>query len=307
MKKHQLNINFSAEIIVDNFAGGGGASVGIEMALGRSPDVAVNHDPEAVAMHAENHPETRHFCEDVFKVDPLVATLGRPVGLAWFSPDCKHHSKARGGKPREKRIRGLAWVAVKWAAKVRPRVIILENVEEFQDLGPLVDGRPCPRRKGRTFQNFLARFRNLGYSVEYRELRACDYRAPTECIGTTGIFLDPPYGTDADRAANIYREDSLAVAEEVRQWAVENGDNPALRIALCGYEGEHDMPKSWRVHAWKANGGHANSGAGKGRANAARERVWFSPACLDPEPELFPGGLSAADLVISNPPFSSHE
>ena len=121
------------EIVVDNFAGGGGASTGIEIAIGRSVDIAINHDPAAVAMHRANHPTTEHYTEDVWKVDPVEACAGRPVALAWFSPDCKHHSKAKGGKPVSKKIRGLAWVAVKWAKAVKPRVIMLENVEEFQD------------------------------------------------------------------------------------------------------------------------------------------------------------------------------
>src|SRR5262245_28079150 len=160
------------ELIVDNFAGGGGASLGIERALGRSPDIAVNHDPEAIAMHKANHPDTHHFCEDVWAVDPVEACGSRPVGLAWFSPDCKHFSKAKGGKQVSKRIRGLAWVVVRWAKAVRPRVIILENVEEFQDWGPLTeDGMPCPMRKGFTFQRWLAQLKNLGYRVEWRELR----------------------------------------------------------------------------------------------------------------------------------------
>ena len=168
------------ELIVDNFAGGGGASVGIEMALGRSPDIAINHDPEAITMHAANHPDTKHFCEDVWQVNPVDACDGRPVGLAWFSPDCKHFSKAKGGKPVSKNIRGLAWIVVKWAKAVQPRVIILENVEEFQDWGPLDDeGMPCREKKGQTFQRWLAQLRNLGYAVEWRELRACDYSAPT--------------------------------------------------------------------------------------------------------------------------------
>src|SRR3954452_4345249 len=140
------------ELIVDNFAGGGGASLGIEMALGRSPDIAINHDPEAIAMHAANHPETKHYCEDVWHVDPIEACDGRPVGLAWFSPDCKHFSKAKGGRPVSKKIRGLAWVVIRWAKAVKPRVIILENVEEFKDWGPVTaDGQPCPLRKGQTF------------------------------------------------------------------------------------------------------------------------------------------------------------
>ncbi len=168
------------EIIVDNFAGGGGASTGIEMAIGRSVDIAINHDPAAIAMHEANHPDTDHYCENVWDVDPREAAAGRPVGLAWFSPDCTHHSKARGGKPREQKIRGLAWVSVRWAATVQPRVIYLENVEEFQDWGPLLpDGQPDKKQIGRTFRSFVNALRYLGYVVEWRVIKASDYGAPT--------------------------------------------------------------------------------------------------------------------------------
>jgi len=168
------------ELIVDSFAGGGGASTGIEWALGRSPDIAVNHDPEAIAMHAANHPTTRHYCESVWDVDPLTATGGRPVALAWFSPDCKHFSKAKGGKPVDTNVRGLAWIAVRWAEAVKPRVICLENVEEFQTWGPLLeDGKPCPARKGLIFRQWWAAMEANGYRGEMRELRACDYATPT--------------------------------------------------------------------------------------------------------------------------------
>mgnify|MGYP006921294152 CR=1 FL=1 len=168
------------KLIIDSFAGGGGASLGIEMALGRSPDVAINHDAEAIRMHAANHPGTRHYCEDVWAVDPLEATQGKPVGLMWLSPDCKHHSKAKGGKPVDKKIRGLAWVAVKWAKAVRPDVIALENVEEFQHWGPLDENdKPDKLKKGLTFRRFVRQLENLGYVVEHRELIAADYGAPT--------------------------------------------------------------------------------------------------------------------------------
>lgn len=168
------------EIIVDNFAGGGGASTGIEIAIGRSVDIAINHDPAAIAMHKANHPTTKHYTEDVFKVNPTEACAGHPVALAWFSPDCKHHSKAKGGKPVSRKIRGLAWVAVKWAKAVHPRVIMLENVEEFQDWGRLDENnRPDPRYKGETFRKFVRQLEEQGYHVEYRMLRACDYGAPT--------------------------------------------------------------------------------------------------------------------------------
>jgi DNA (cytosine-5)-methyltransferase 1 len=168
------------EIIVDNFAGGGGASTGISLAIGRSVDVAINHDPAAIAMHKANHPDTEHYTESVWDIDPLTVTGGRSVALCWFSPDCKHFSKAKGGKPVEKHIRGLAWVAVRWAAVVKPRVIMLENVEEFKTWGPLLkSGLPDPDKKGRTFQVFVNALKRLGYQVGYKELRACDYGAPT--------------------------------------------------------------------------------------------------------------------------------
>ncbi|CNL61169.1 DNA cytosine methyltransferase [Yersinia proxima] len=203
------------EIIVDNFAGGGGASTGIEMATGRSVDIAINHDPNAIAMHTTNHPDTLHYCESVFDIDPVAATAGRPVGLAWFSPDCRHFSKAKGSKPVKKEIRGLAWVVVRWALAKKPRVVMLENVEEFKTWGPLItaeDGteHPDPARAGETFAAFVAmlttgidaehpalqeccevlgidinsidanRLRSgLGYIVDHKELRASDYGAPT--------------------------------------------------------------------------------------------------------------------------------
>jgi DNA (cytosine-5)-methyltransferase 1 len=180
MLNPQFILPIAAELVVDLFAGGGGASTGIEQAIGRHVDIAINHDPEAVSLHEANHPQTRHFVSDVFEVDPLVVTDGQPVGLLWASPDCKHFSKAKGGKPVSKKIRSLAWVVVKWAAAVKPRVICLENVEEFQTWGPLgPDNRPCPNRKGQTFQRWKRQLERMGYAVEHRELRACDHGAPT--------------------------------------------------------------------------------------------------------------------------------
>lgn len=176
-------------LLIDNFAGGGGASTGIEQAMGRAVDVAINHDEAAIAVHAANHPRTKHYCQSIFAVDPLDATEGKPVALAWFSPDCKHHSKAKGGKPRDKNIRDMAWVVPHWIERLQkatpngegaPQVIMLENVEEFRDWGPLDDhGKPIPERKGEEFKLWLARIRRLGYKAEHRELRACDYGAPT--------------------------------------------------------------------------------------------------------------------------------
>lgn len=193
----------NTEIVVDNFAGGGGASTGIEMAIGRGVDIAINHDPAAIAMHRANHPDTKHYIEDVWDVDPIEACAGRPVALAWFSPDCKHHSKAKGGKPVDKHIRGLAWVAVKWAQQVHPRVIMLENVEEFMDWGPLTrDNRPDPAHRGETFRAFVAALEAQGYFVDWRLLRACDYGAPTirkrffmiaRCDGKPIVWPEPTH------------------------------------------------------------------------------------------------------------------
>ena len=201
-----MGMNFD-ELVVDSFAGGG-ASTGIEWALGRPVDIAINHDLDAIRMHEVNHPGTKHYNESVWDVDPRKVTGGRPVGLAWFSPDCRHFSKAKGGKPVSPRVRGLAWVVLKWIGTVRPRVIMLENVEEFTTWGPLVrdengDLRPCPKRKGQTFGAFLNAIRRHGYQVETRELRACDYGAPTirkrlfliaRCDGQPIMWPEPTHG-----------------------------------------------------------------------------------------------------------------
>lgn len=193
----------NGELIVDNFAGGGGASTGIEMATGYSVDIAINHDPEAIKMHKANHPGTKHYCESVWDVDPVKACKGHPVGLAWFSPDCKHFSKAKGGKPKDKTIRGLAWVACRWAGKVRPRVIMLENVEEFKTWGPLNRSHhPIKEKQGVTFRRFIDQLEALGYAVEFRELTAADYGAPTmrkrffmiaRCDGRPIVWPEPTH------------------------------------------------------------------------------------------------------------------
>ncbi|MFA5266220.1 MAG: DNA cytosine methyltransferase, partial [Opitutaceae bacterium] len=205
------------EIIVDSFAGGGGASLGIAWATGRAPDIAINHDAAALAMHAKNHPDTLHVQEDVWKADLRQLVGGRPVGLLWASPDCRHFSRAKGDKPVSPSIRSLAWVCVRWATQVRPRCIMLENVREFAEWGPLVPAfrcaecawrgtegqaklartrRRCPRcnslrlkqtdqwlvnpdKKGLTFRRWLGRLRNLGYAVQYKTLDAADFGAPT--------------------------------------------------------------------------------------------------------------------------------
>lgn len=172
-------MDFFEEMIIDNFAGGGGASTGIELATGRAVDAAINHDPDAILMHQTNHPQTRHYCESVWDVDPWEVTRGRPVGLAWFSPDCKHFSKAKGSKPVDRNIRGLAWIVLKWAGTVKPRVIILENVEEFQTWGPVRKGKPMKSRRGETFRKWKEQLQALGYEIDHRELVAADYGAPT--------------------------------------------------------------------------------------------------------------------------------
>lgn len=217
------------ELIVDNFAGGGGASTGIELATGRSVDIAINHDPAAIAMHRANHPSSKHYCENVWDVDPVEACAGRPVGLAWFSPDCKHFSKAKGGKPVEKAIRGLAWVAIRWAKLVRPRVIILENVEEFTTWGPLIGNRPDPMRKGQTFRRFVHALKRYGYCVEWNELRACDYGAPTirkrffliaRCDGLPIIWPEPTHGDPSTLFVASGMLHPWRTAAEIIDWTI---------------------------------------------------------------------------------------
>lgn len=202
-KLEDLEKLINGELIVDNFAGGGGASTGIEMATGYSVDIAINHDPKAIQMHKTNHPRTKHYCEDVWQVDPIAACKGNPVGLAWFSPDCKHFSKAKGGKPKDKNIRGLAWVACRWAGLVRPRVIMLENVEEFRTWGPLNRRHhPIKNKQGKTFERFVKQLEELGYEVQFKELVAADYGAPTmrkrffmiaRCDGKSIVWPEPTH------------------------------------------------------------------------------------------------------------------
>lgn len=197
-------LNFFDELIVDNFAGGGGTSTGIEFATSRPVDIAINHDPDAILMHKTNHPHTRHYCENVWEVNPKEICAGHPVGLMWLSPDCKHFSRAKGGKPVSKNIRGLAWIAVKWAAAVKPRVIILENVPEFVTWGPLnKDGYPDPKQKGKTFNSFVNALKSYGYEVKWKELKACDFGAPTirkrffliaRCDGKPIVFPKATHG-----------------------------------------------------------------------------------------------------------------
>lgn len=203
----QLGFSLSG-LIIDSFAGGGGASTGIEAALCRPVDIAINHDIEAIKMHEVNHPQTAHYCESVWDVDPREATQGRPVDLAWFSPDCRHFSKAKGGKPVSKRVRGLAWVVLRWIGTVRPKVIMLENVEEFTTWGPLIENEegdlvPCKKRKGKTYDSFIRAIKRHGYNVETKILKACDYGAPTSrkrlfliarCDGQPITWPEPTHG-----------------------------------------------------------------------------------------------------------------
>lgn len=248
-------------LIIDNFAGGGGASTGIEMAIGRSVDIAINHDPDAIAMHTVNHPNTLHYCESVFDVDPLQATAGMPVDLAWLSPDCTHFSKAKGSKPVSKFIRGLGWIAVRWALKARPKTMMMENVEEYKTWGPLVadeEGNhfPCPDRKGETFAAFVAvlttgiapdhpalaecceflgitdpapLIKGLGYKVEWRELRACDYGAPTirkrlfmimRCDGRPIVWPAPTHGKPDSKEVKAGLLKPYRTAAECIDWSL---------------------------------------------------------------------------------------
>lgn len=229
----------NGELIVDNFAGGGGASTGIEMATGYSVDIAINHDPEAIRMHKVNHPNTKHYCENVWAVDPVKACEGHSVALAWFSPDCKHFSKAKGGKPKDKNIRGLAWVACRWAALVRPRVIMLENVEEFKTWGPLNRGHhPIRAKQGDTFRQFVKQLNELGYEVQFRELVAADYGAPTKrkrffmiarCDGVPIMWPKPthaPADSEEVKAVFLKKSEAEAKLKELRGRKNE--------IDLCG-------------------------------------------------------------------------
>ncbi|ENA9695609.1 DNA cytosine methyltransferase [Salmonella enterica subsp. enterica] len=252
----------NSEIIVDNFAGGGGASTGIELAIGRSVDIAINHDQNAVAMHTTNHPNTLHYCESVFTVKPHVVTAGRKVGLAWFSPDCRHFSKAKGAKPVEREIRGLAWIVLRWGLDSRPRVAILENVTEFQTWGPLLapEMRPDPERTGETFLAFVGMLttgispehpalaecceflqistdsaqarqlvKGLGYQVEYRELRACDYGTPTirkrffmvmRCDGRPVVWPEITHGDPKSPAVKSGMLKPWRTAAECIDWSI---------------------------------------------------------------------------------------
>lgn len=223
----RAQINLLDEIIVDNFAGGGGASTGIELATGRVVDIAINHDPDAILMHRTNHPHTMHYQASVWDVDPVEVCAGRPVGLAWFSPDCKHFSKAKGGKPVDKNIRGLAWIALRWAGTVRPRVIILENVEEFQTWGPVRRDHPVKSKAGQTFHKWVGQLEALGYVVEWRELVAADYGAPTtrkrffliaRCDGRPIVWPEPTHAPAASQEVKTGTKKPWRSAAEIIDW-----------------------------------------------------------------------------------------
>jgi DNA (cytosine-5)-methyltransferase 1 len=217
-------------LIIDNFAGGGGASTGIEAALGRAVDIAINHDEQAIRMHEVNHPGTRHIRNNIWQIDPRDVTGGAPVDLAWFSPDCKHFSKAKGGKPREKSIRDLAWVVVLWAEKVRPAVILLENVEEFRTWGPIDDeGYPIKERAGETFDKWCRSLRKAGYKLQFRELRACDYGAPTirkrffmvaRCDGKPIVWPEPTHGKPDSPEVLSGKRMAWRTAAEIIDWSI---------------------------------------------------------------------------------------
>lgn len=244
--------------VVDYFAGGGGVSEAMKMALGRSPDVAINHNEIALAMHAANHPETDHIHDDVWHVEPVRLTKGRPVLLLWGSPDCRHFSKAKGGKPVAKKIRGLAWVLHRFAAMIRPAIFMMENVEEMADWGPLVAARdpatgrvmkvdgtvaapgeqvsrheqlqmPDRRRKGETFRHFVRGLERKGYIVEWRVLRACDYGAPTSRRrlflvarrdGLPIVWPEPTHGDPRSLAVQARRMAPWRTAAECIDWSL---------------------------------------------------------------------------------------
>ncbi len=227
MMRYQEDMN--QEIFVDNFAGGGGASTGIEIGLGVTVAAAINHDPAAILMHKTNHPYTEHYQASVWDIDPREVCRGRPVAGAWFSPDCKHFSKAKGAALVNREIRGLAWITLRWAALVRPRVIMLENVEEFQTWGPVRKGKPVKKLAGTTFRKFISQLRDLGYAVEYRELVAADLGAPTtrkrfvliaRCDGRPIVW---PERTHAPRDSEEARSGKLKPwrsAAEIIDWSL---------------------------------------------------------------------------------------
>lgn len=260
------------EIIVDNFAGGGGASTGIELATGRRVAIAINHDPDAIRMHRTNHPYTEHLQASVWDVDPVAECRGRPVGLAWFSPDCKHFSKAKGAALVDRKIRGLAWITLRWAAKVRPRVIILENVEEFQTWGPVRKGKPMKKLAGTTFRRFIGQLEALGYTVEFRELVAADFGAPTSrkrfymvarCDGKPIVWPKPTHSKTGADGLPKWRS-----AAEIREPVTSAKGNARTFRGGGAYTGGQSHDNSARVERES----HGNSENEAGRRN--KRSVW---------------------------------
>lgn len=229
-KNNTGQINLMEPIFVDGFAGGGGWSVGFELATGRPIDIAINHDPDAVLMHETNHPYTKHYCEDIFSVSPREAVGCRKVAWAHFSPDCKHFSRAKGGKPADKKIRGLAWVVLRWAAEVRPDIISLENVGEFKTWGPVRKGKPVKSKVGQTFQCWRQQLENLGYAVESRELIASHYGAPTSrkrlfiiarCDGKPIVWPEATHGDPASPEVTDGKRKPWKTAVDVIDWTLQ--------------------------------------------------------------------------------------
>jgi DNA (cytosine-5)-methyltransferase 1 len=242
-------------LIVDSFAGGGGASTGIERAFGRSPDIAINHDADALRMHETNHPNTKHLCSNIYTVDPRDHMKRGDVALAWFSPDCKHFSKAKGAAPVKRNIRDLAWVVVDWAERVRPRVIMLENVEEFLTWGPIDvnTNMPIAERAGETWKKWVAALRRQGYSVQWRQLRACDYGAPTirkrlfvvaRCDGEAIVWPEPTHGAPDDPRVLSGELKPWRTAAEIIDWSL-----PCPSIFLTKEEGRAQGVKRPLVEA----------------------------------------------------------
>lgn len=319
-----------SDLIVDNFAGGGGASTGIETAIGRPVDIAINHDAEAIAMHKANHPETRHFQENIWEVDPKEACGGRRVGVAWFSPDCKHFSRAKGSPLRDQGIRGLAWIVIRWAKLPewqRPRLIVLENVEEYVTWGPLdEEGRVIPGREGEIFNEWLGQLVGCDYSVEFRSLVAADYGAPTTRrrlfliarYGSPGIvWPEPTHGkgrAEAWRPASeiidwslpcpsiFTRERPLAeatqrrIAEGIKRFVMETAEPFVIPLTHHGYFG--GQPVSHPVRTITA----ANRGELALCAPTLIQRSWGErkgqrPRCLDigkPLGTIVAGGVKHA-------------
>ena len=255
------------EIIVDSFAGGGGASTGIELATGRPVTIAINHDPDAILMHKTNHPFTEHYQASVWDVDPREVCHGRPVGLLWASPDCKHFSKAKGGKPVDKNIRGLAWIVLRWAGTVAPRVIMLENVEEFQTWGPVRKGRPVKSKVGQTFHKWVSQLEALGYAVEWRELVAADYGAPTtrkrffliaRRDGEPIVWPEPTHAPANSQEVKEGKKKPWRSAAEIIDWSLpcpsifdtrEAMQNMGYKLLGCFYGRDNWRPKSTLLYS----------------------------------------------------------